>query len=113
MGGRRSCALLGAALALGLTGCPPNELFLAPSPDGGDGGTTDGGERRDAHAGRHDAGQDAGAKTDASSDGATGCSASTQCPPGQACDPTTGACGASCAGGLVCNGGCCDGRLQT
>jgi hypothetical protein len=38
-----------------------------------------------------------------------GCTQATDCPRGQACDPTTGQCSTSCAGALSCNGGCCDG----
>ena len=36
-----------------------------------------------------------------------GCGTSSDCPGGQACNPATGLCGTSCAGGLVCHGGCC------
>ncbi len=41
--------------------------------------------------------------------GACGCVTSADCPAGSACDPVTATCSTSCAGGLLCNGGCCDG----
>ncbi|MCC6808369.1 MAG: hypothetical protein IT381_13175 [Deltaproteobacteria bacterium] len=40
--------------------------------------------------------------------GVCGCAASDDCPLGQACNQATHQCSSSCAGGLVCNGGCCD-----
>lgn len=42
-----------------------------------------------------------------------GCQGPADCPPGEACNPTTGICSTSCAGGLVCHGGCCDGQHCT
>jgi hypothetical protein len=36
-----------------------------------------------------------------------GCVTSSDCPGGEACSPETGQCGTSCAGGLLCHGGCC------
>jgi hypothetical protein len=37
------------------------------------------------------------------------CGGSQDCPEGQACNPATHTCGASCAGELTCHGGCCNG----
>jgi hypothetical protein len=41
--------------------------------------------------------------------GTCGCTAASQCPADQACNPTSGMCGAICSATQPCNGGCCNG----
>jgi hypothetical protein len=81
----------------------------------------DGGSAGDAgHDATIDAGGDSGTHADSSNNDAGdatieagddvssgGCNMSTDCPQQQACDPGTHTCSSSCAGGLQCNGGCC------
>jgi hypothetical protein len=38
---------------------------------------------------------------------AAACVQSSDCPPGQACDPVAGVCSTNCVPGVLCNGGCC------
>jgi hypothetical protein len=72
------------------------------------------GPKPSADAGHH---ADSGAATD-SPVGDTGkgdvvksCTASAECPTGEACDTTTGMCTTACSSTQACNGGCCDGTM--
>jgi hypothetical protein len=93
-------SLVVAALAV-LSGAAACVGADAPYFKAGDASTTDG-PRGDASS----PGLDAGENVDA---GGGGCAESQSCPAGQACNPATHACTTSCAGGLTCQGGCCNG----
>ena len=109
-GGPRAWVLVGAALASACSAI----VGLTDVPGLPEGGARDAGPDATVDAGRdaaRDGARDSRTKppSDAGSERVPGCTASSECDAGEACDPATGSCGTRCGGGVTCNGGCCSG----